>query len=238
MRCDFGGCYTVQDEEVSSNDNEVTEVKALMALVDEARVFVGKKRINQLTEDTSNSGLKDLVFVKSSADNSEVSITGSNKPKLSKAKDSTLSKHDTSKSVAPLPPLEKLTGAEHVFRPKTIKSILKSKSTFKAKTLKGITINEPSSALVSGNKSSSAFKTNSALADKALENSKVFFSTPTGGIYGEVEPSFKDLDSPEDDYIIVVDENDEDEEAAKVHATQMLKVKILQFLKSSSPRSS
>nr|GEY64061.1 hypothetical protein [Tanacetum cinerariifolium] len=273
------------DEEVSSNDNEVTEVKALMALVDEARVFVGKKSveneawlnssnkvnqcisvqiptpkkkilgIDQLTEDTSNFGLKDLVFVKSSVDNSEVSIIGSNKPKLSKAKDSTLSKHDTSKSVAPLPPLEKLTGAEHVSGPKTIKSIQKSKSTFKAKTLKGITINEPSSALVSGNKSSLAFKTNSAPAgkkklfklrklslskqynireslsclndycskhilpaqiwdvtglegikpftrspnmykeylaefwysDKALGNSKVFFSTPTGGIYGEVE---------------------------------------------------
>ncbi|GKF53986.1 hypothetical protein Tco_0160896, partial [Tanacetum coccineum] len=46
----------------------------------------------------------------------------------------------------PLPPLEKLAGAEPVFGPKTIKSILKSNSTFKAKTLKGMTINEPSSA--------------------------------------------------------------------------------------------
>ncbi|GJR78836.1 hypothetical protein Tco_0149621 [Tanacetum coccineum] len=64
----------------------------------------------------------------------EVFITGSNKPKLSKAKDSTLSNHDTGKH--PLPPLEKLTGAEPVFGLTTIKSILKSKSTFKAKTLK------------------------------------------------------------------------------------------------------
>ncbi|GJY63242.1 retrovirus-related pol polyprotein from transposon TNT 1-94 [Tanacetum coccineum] len=53
--------------------------------------------IDQLTEDTSSSGPKDPVFVKSSADNSEVSITGSNKPKLSEAEDSTLSNHDTGK---------------------------------------------------------------------------------------------------------------------------------------------
>ncbi|GJY86045.1 hypothetical protein Tco_0500071, partial [Tanacetum coccineum] len=64
----------------------------------------------------------------------------------------------------PLPPLEKLTSAEPVSGPKTIKSILKSKSTFKAETLKGITINEPSSAPARGNKSSLVSKTNSASA--------------------------------------------------------------------------
>ncbi|GKF34219.1 hypothetical protein Tco_0107419, partial [Tanacetum coccineum] len=53
--------------------------------------------INQLIEDTSSSWPKDPVFVKSSADNSEVSITGSNKPKLSEAEDSTLSNHVTGK---------------------------------------------------------------------------------------------------------------------------------------------
>ncbi|GKC92243.1 putative reverse transcriptase domain-containing protein [Tanacetum coccineum] len=233
--------YDWDEEEVSSDDNEVTKVNALMALADEERVSVGKESarngewikismkkvhtllemednddrksfldylcidlnyveekrnnlvskyinllqelntckeqafgIDQLIEDTSSSGPKDPVFVKSSADNSEVSITGGNKPKLSKAEDSTLSNHDTSKvptnesqrnttdhSVVvsdfsatdydsadeslvcstPLPPLEKLTGAEPVSGPKTIKSILKSKSTFKAETLKGIIIN-------------------------------------------------------------------------------------------------
>ncbi|GJZ10255.1 hypothetical protein Tco_0545014 [Tanacetum coccineum] len=121
-----------------------------------------------------------------------MSITGSNKPKLSGAEDFTLSNHDTGKVPSnesqrnttdhlvvvsnslvtdydladespvcstPLPPLEKLTGAEPVFGLKTIKSILKSRSTFKAETLKGIIINEPSSAPVRGNKSSSASKT-------------------------------------------------------------------------------
>ncbi|GJV63043.1 hypothetical protein Tco_1473871 [Tanacetum coccineum] len=47
----------------------------------------------------------------------------------------------------------------------TFKSILKSKSTFKAETLKGITINEPSSA-PAGGKSSSTSKTYSAPAGK------------------------------------------------------------------------
>nr|GEZ25139.1 hypothetical protein [Tanacetum cinerariifolium] len=126
--------------------------------------------IDQLTEDTSSSGLKDPMFLKSLADNSKVSITGSNKPKLSEAKDSTMSNHDTGKH--PLPPLEKLTGVEPVFRPKTIKSILKSKSTFKAETLKGITINEPSSAPASGNKSFLVSKTNSAPAGESSSRSR------------------------------------------------------------------
>ncbi|GJW99935.1 hypothetical protein Tco_0183849 [Tanacetum coccineum] len=54
-------------------------------------------RIDQPTKDTSSSGLKDPVFVISLADNSKVSIIGSNKPKLSEAEDSTLSNHNTSK---------------------------------------------------------------------------------------------------------------------------------------------
>ncbi|GJS27535.1 hypothetical protein Tco_0488155 [Tanacetum coccineum] len=153
--------------------------------------------INQLTVDTSSFGSKDPVFVKSSADNSIMSITSSNIHKSSKTEDSTLHNQDTdevpsnesqrnttnpsvvvSDSLAtdydsadessvcstPLLSLKKLDGAEPVSGPKTIKSILKSKSTFKAKTLKGITINEPSSAPARG-KSSLASKTNSAPAD-------------------------------------------------------------------------
>nr|GFA59100.1 hypothetical protein [Tanacetum cinerariifolium] len=54
----------------------------------------------------------------------------------------------------PLLPLKKLDGVEPGSEPKTVKSILKLKSTFKAKTLKGITLNKPSSAPAIGNKSS------------------------------------------------------------------------------------
>ncbi|GJW17380.1 reverse transcriptase domain-containing protein [Tanacetum coccineum] len=125
------------EEEVSSDDNDVTEVKALMALADEERVSVGKESArNDEWIKISISGPKDPVFVKSLIDNSEVSITGSNKPKLSKAEDSTKSNHDTGKH--PLPLLENLTGAEPISGLKTIKSILKSKSAFKAETSKRI----------------------------------------------------------------------------------------------------
>ncbi|GJU82137.1 hypothetical protein Tco_1284502 [Tanacetum coccineum] len=219
-----------------SDDNEIPEVKALMALADEERVFVGKESarngewikismkkkkilgIDQLTEDTSSSGPQDPMFVKSSADNSEVSITGSNKPKLYGVKVFTLSNHDTGKvlfnesqknttdhsvvvsdsSVTDydsandslvcstlLPPLEKLTSAKPVSGPKTIKSILKSKSTFKAETLKGIIINKPSSAPVKGNKSFSASKTNSAPAGK-LKNVKIEDDPPLAIVMKEL----------------------------------------------------
>nr|GEV82071.1 retrovirus-related Pol polyprotein from transposon TNT 1-94 [Tanacetum cinerariifolium] len=66
----------------------------------------------------------------------------------------------------PLPPLKKLDGAEPISGPKTIKLILKSKSTFKAEALKDVTINEPSSAPAKGNKSSSASKVDPAPAGK------------------------------------------------------------------------
>nr|GEY49531.1 hypothetical protein [Tanacetum cinerariifolium] len=64
--------------------------------------------------------------------------------------DSSTTEYDSTdeSSVCSTPPhpLKKLDGAEHISRPKTIKSILRSKSKFKAETLKGVTINEPSSA--------------------------------------------------------------------------------------------
>ncbi|GJU25658.1 hypothetical protein Tco_1164279 [Tanacetum coccineum] len=87
--------------------------------------------------------------------------------------------------VPPLPPLEKLTGAEPVSRPKTVKSILKSKSTFKAVTLKGIIINEPSSAPARGNKSSLVSKNNSAPAGK-LKNVKIEDDSPLAIVMKEL----------------------------------------------------
>ncbi|GKB54778.1 retrovirus-related pol polyprotein from transposon TNT 1-94 [Tanacetum coccineum] len=69
----------------------------------------------------------------------------------------------------PLPPLKKLDSTEPISGPKTSKSILRSKSTFKAETLKGVKINEPSSALAKGNKNASSFKTNLAPAGKTKE---------------------------------------------------------------------
>nr|GEU32684.1 hypothetical protein [Tanacetum cinerariifolium] len=66
----------------------------------------------------------------------------------------------------PLHQLKKLHGAEPISGAKTIKSILRSKSTFKAKTLKGVIVNEPSSAIAKSNKNSSASVVNLAPAGK------------------------------------------------------------------------
>ncbi|GKF12338.1 hypothetical protein Tco_0050264, partial [Tanacetum coccineum] len=66
----------------------------------------------------------------------------------------------------PLHLLKKFDGPEPISRPKTIKPILRLKSTFKVEALKGIIINEPSSATAKGNKSSSALKVHSAPAGK------------------------------------------------------------------------
>ncbi|GJW63744.1 hypothetical protein Tco_0115628, partial [Tanacetum coccineum] len=126
-----------------------------------------KKRIlgvDQLTKDPSSSEQKDLAFVKSSADDTKVSIPAESQrnttdPSVA-VNDSSATKYDLADESSiyrtPLPPLKKLDDAEHISGPKTMKSILRSKSTFKAETLKGVTINKPSSAPDKGNKSSSA----------------------------------------------------------------------------------
>ncbi|GKD76721.1 retrovirus-related pol polyprotein from transposon TNT 1-94 [Tanacetum coccineum] len=145
--------YEWDEEEVSSDDNEMKRIL----------------RIDQLTKDSSSLGLKDLVFVKSLADNTKVTIPGVERPWLSEAEGFILPNHDTDESSVystPLPPLKKLDGAEPISRPKTIKSILRSKSTLKAKALKSVIINEPSSAPAKGNKSSPASKVHSAPVGK------------------------------------------------------------------------
>ncbi|GKD20288.1 hypothetical protein Tco_1221991 [Tanacetum coccineum] len=51
--------------------------------------------VDQLTEDPSNSGQIDLVFVKSLADDTKVTIPGVKRPWLSEAKGFILPNHDT-----------------------------------------------------------------------------------------------------------------------------------------------
>ncbi|GJS52105.1 retrovirus-related pol polyprotein from transposon TNT 1-94 [Tanacetum coccineum] len=178
--------YEWDKEEVSSDDNEIVKVKVLMALAKDndavskegarngewVKISMRKKRIigvDQLTEDPSISRQKDLVFVKSSANDTKMSIPGVERHWLSKAEGFTLPNHDIGRILPPesqrnttdpsvaitdssatdynsvdessvcsthLPPLKKLDGVEPISGPKTIKSILKSKSTFKVETLK------------------------------------------------------------------------------------------------------
>ncbi|GJQ95702.1 retrovirus-related pol polyprotein from transposon TNT 1-94 [Tanacetum coccineum] len=141
----------------------MVEVKLLMALTKENDA-VGKESARN---DPSSSGQKDLVFVKSSADDIKVTIPGVERPWLSEAEVTDYDSVDESSVCStPLPLLKKLEGAEPISGPKTIKSILKSKSTLKAEALKGVIINEPSSTPAKGNKSSSASKVHSAPAGK------------------------------------------------------------------------
>nr|GFA88323.1 hypothetical protein [Tanacetum cinerariifolium] len=74
--------------------------------------------------------------------------------------DSSASDYDSANKS--LPPLKKLDGAKPISGPKTIKSILRLRSTFKDETLKGVIINELSLAHAKGNKISLASKVNLA----------------------------------------------------------------------------
>ncbi|GJR60040.1 retrovirus-related pol polyprotein from transposon TNT 1-94 [Tanacetum coccineum] len=174
--------------------------------------------VDQLTEDPSSSGQKDLLFVKSSADDIKVTIPGVERSWLSEAEGFILPNHDTGRilpaesqrnttdpSVAvtdssatdydsvdepsvcstPPPPLKKLDGVEPIYGPKTIKSILRSKFTFKTEALKGVIINETSSALAKGNKSSSALKVHSAPAGK-LKSVKIKDDPPLAIVMKEL----------------------------------------------------
>ncbi|GJU74593.1 retrovirus-related pol polyprotein from transposon TNT 1-94 [Tanacetum coccineum] len=211
------------EEEVSSDDNEVTEVKALMALADEERVSVSKesaingewikislKNVHTFLEIEDNDDRKSFLdylcidlnyhvnteilkenqnlrneakeltsiteaWLNSSNKvnqyNLEVSIIGSNKPKLSEAEDSTLSNHDTGKE--PSNESQRNTTDHSVV-------VSDSSSTNYDSTDESsvcIIINEPSSTLARGNKSSSASKTNLAPAGK-LKNMKIEDDTP------------------------------------------------------------
>ncbi|GJS54809.1 hypothetical protein Tco_0628171 [Tanacetum coccineum] len=234
----------LNEEEVPSDDNVMVEVKVLMALAEDNDVVskegakngewvkISMRNVHTLLdmEDNddrktyldylypSNFGQKDLVFVKSLANDTKVSIPGVERPWLSKVEGFILPNHDTGRILllesqrnttdppvsvtdssatdydsadessvcsTPLPPLKKLDGAEPISGPKTIKSILRSKSTFKAETLKGVIINEPSSALAKGNKSSSVSKVNSAPAGK-LKSMKIEDDPPLAIVMKEL----------------------------------------------------
>nr|GEX88000.1 retrovirus-related Pol polyprotein from transposon TNT 1-94 [Tanacetum cinerariifolium] len=107
--------------------------------------------------------LKDLVFVKSSSDDTKVTIPGVERPWLSEAKGFILPNHDTSR-ILPSESQRNTTASLVLIMIQQMN--LWSKSTFNAEALKDIIINELSSAPAKGNKSSSASKVQSAPADK------------------------------------------------------------------------
>nr|GEV70679.1 retrovirus-related Pol polyprotein from transposon TNT 1-94 [Tanacetum cinerariifolium] len=136
----------------------MVEVKVLMALAKD-------------NDDVSKEGARNDEWVKISMKKILLPESQRNTTDASVADTDSLvtdyySANESSVCITPLPPLKKLDGAEPTYGPKTIKSILRSKSTFKVKALKGVTINQLSPAPAKGNKSSSASKVHSAPAGK------------------------------------------------------------------------
>nr|GEU32238.1 retrovirus-related Pol polyprotein from transposon TNT 1-94 [Tanacetum cinerariifolium] len=167
----------------------------LIALADDENVVVGKesarnkewvkismkKHVNtEILKENQNlrKELKELTTI------TETWLNNSNKvnqcimerPWLFEAKGFTLPNYDTADESSvcstPLPPMEKLADVGLIYESKTIKSILKSNSTFKPETLKKVTINKPTLAPAKGNQNVLAFKRNSAPTGK-LNISKV-----------------------------------------------------------------
>ncbi|GJY91537.1 hypothetical protein Tco_0506733 [Tanacetum coccineum] len=141
--------YEWDEEDVSSDDNGMVKVKVFMALVDDESVIVGKESARN-SEWVKVSMRKERPWLSKAEGfilpNHE---TGRILPTESQMKvtdpsvavtDSLATEYDSpdesSVCSTPLPLLEKLAGVEPVFGPKTIKSILKLNSTFKAETLK------------------------------------------------------------------------------------------------------
>ncbi|GJV75297.1 retrovirus-related pol polyprotein from transposon TNT 1-94 [Tanacetum coccineum] len=199
-------------EEVSSDDNEMVEVKVLMALAEENNdvskegaknsewVNISMRKVHTLLEMEDNDDRKvclyyfciDLNYVEEQRSNllskhrNLVHELNACKEQLlvilpSESQRNTIdpsvavtdslttnydSADESSVCSTSLPPLKTLDGAKPILGPKTIKSILRLKSTFKAEALKSIIINEPSSAPAKGNKSSSALKVYSAFVGK------------------------------------------------------------------------
>ncbi|GJW11247.1 hypothetical protein Tco_1577074 [Tanacetum coccineum] len=120
--------YEWDEEEVSSDDNEMVEVKVLVALV--KKMMLSAKKVSKMV-----NGILPAESQRNTTD-PPVVVTHSSTIDYDSADESSV--YST-----PLPPLKKLDSAEPVSGPNTIKSILRLKSTFNAETLKGVIINEP-----------------------------------------------------------------------------------------------
>ncbi|GJV67556.1 retrovirus-related pol polyprotein from transposon TNT 1-94 [Tanacetum coccineum] len=166
--------YEWDEEEMSSNDNEMVEVKLLMALAEENEaVSKESARNGEWVKISMRKLSKAEGFILPNHDTGMILLAESQRnitdPSVA-VSDSSMTDYDSADESlvcsTPFPPLKKLEGSEPISGPKTIKSILKSKSTLKAEALKAVIINEPSSTPAKGNKSSSASKVHSAPAGK------------------------------------------------------------------------
>nr|GEW49315.1 Ysc84 actin-binding domain-containing protein [Tanacetum cinerariifolium] len=164
--------YEWDEEEVSSDDNERVEVKVLMALVKD-NDFVSKEGVRN--DEWVKISMRKFWAILLNHDTGRILPAESQRNTIDPSVAVTYSSStsyglvdESSVYSTPLPPLNKLHGVELVSVPKTIKLILTSKSTFKAKTLKGVIINESSSDPARGNKIYSASKVNAPTVVKHM----------------------------------------------------------------------
>ncbi|GJU55413.1 retrovirus-related pol polyprotein from transposon TNT 1-94 [Tanacetum coccineum] len=185
--------YEWDEEEVSSDDNEMVEVKVLMAVAEENDAFSKEGARNGEWVKISMRkilpvGQKDPVFVKSSDDDIKVSIPGvetqlilqlAKRPWLSEAEGFILPNHDTGRIL--LAESQRNTTDPSVAV--TDSSATEYDST--DESLVCVKIYEPSSTPAKGNKSSSASKVNSAPAGK-LKSVKIKDDPPLAIVIKEL----------------------------------------------------
>ncbi|GJS59601.1 hypothetical protein Tco_0654385, partial [Tanacetum coccineum] len=153
-----------------------------------------KKRVlgvDQLTKDPSSSGQKDLVFLKSSADDTKVSIPGVERPWLSKAKGFILPNHDTSRILLAesqrniIDPSVAATDSLMTEYDSADESLVCNTPLPPLKKLNGAIINKPSSAPDKGSKNSLASVVNSAPVGK-LKSLKIKDDPPLAIVMKEL----------------------------------------------------
>ncbi|GJX29773.1 retrovirus-related pol polyprotein from transposon TNT 1-94 [Tanacetum coccineum] len=170
----------VNTEILKENQNLRNELKELTSIIE-----------TWLNSSKSISGPKDLIFVKSSVDNSNMSITSSNKPRLSEAEDSTLPNRNTGK-VPSDESQRNMTDPSVVVSDSPATDYDSADESSDCSTplpplekLDGVIINEPSSALAKGNINTLVSKTNSVPAGK-LKNVKIEYDLPLAIVIKEL----------------------------------------------------
>nr|GEV16110.1 probable protein phosphatase 2C 44 [Tanacetum cinerariifolium] len=147
--------------------------------------------VDQLTELPSSFRQKDLVFVKSSADDTKVSIPGFERPWLFEAEGVLLPNHDTSR-ILPVESHMKVTNPLVTVIDSSVTEYDLDEESSVCSTplpllekLASVTINELTSTPAKGNKIVLAFKKNSALAAK-LKNMKTKDEIPLSVVMKEL----------------------------------------------------
>ncbi|GJR14164.1 hypothetical protein Tco_0796816 [Tanacetum coccineum] len=149
--------YEWDEEEVSSDENEMVEVKVLMVLAEENDVVskegsrngewvnISMRKVHTLLEMEDNDDRKKRILgvaqlTKDPSSSRLKALVFVKSPvddtKVTIPATDYDSADESSVCSTPLPPLKKLDGAEPISGPKTIKSILRSKPIVKAEALK------------------------------------------------------------------------------------------------------